>query len=72
VPQITGGTLPDGPVSEKVSVKHSVAKLTATPAFVATLPPTLENFCHSNFYCYFIYKWPNSGLLVFFGIYLKN
>ncbi len=40
VPQITGGTLPAGPVNEKVSVRHWVAVLAATPAAVATLPPT--------------------------------
>jgi hypothetical protein len=40
VPQITGGTLPAGPVNEKVSVRHWVAVLafTTVPA-VATLPP---------------------------------
>ena len=29
---MTGGTLPDGPVTEKVSVRHCVARLTAFPA----------------------------------------
>jgi hypothetical protein len=32
VPQITGGTLPAGPVSEKVSVRQSLAVLTFTLA----------------------------------------
>ena len=40
VPQMTGGTLPAGPVNEKVSVRHCVAVLTAFPAAVAVLPPT--------------------------------
>ena len=38
-PHITGGTLPAGPVREKVSVKQSVAVLTATPAATVVLPP---------------------------------
>ena len=40
VPQMTGGTLPDGPVNEKESVKHCVAELIIFPAAVAELPPT--------------------------------
>ena len=40
VPQITGGTLPAGPVNEKVSVRHWVAVLIFLPSAVATLPPT--------------------------------
>ncbi len=38
-PQMTGGTLPAGPVREKVSVRQSVAVLTATPAATVVLPP---------------------------------
>jgi hypothetical protein len=38
VPHMTGGVLPDGPVSEKVSVRHSVAMLIALPP-AAMLPP---------------------------------
>ena len=34
-----GGALPAGPVNEKVSVRHWVAKLTYFPAAVAMLPP---------------------------------
>ncbi len=37
---MTGGALPGGPVNVNVSVRHSVAVLTATPGAVATLPPT--------------------------------
>ena len=40
VPQIIGGALPLGPVSEKVSVRHWVAWATTFPAAEATLPPT--------------------------------
>jgi hypothetical protein len=41
VPQITGGTLPAGPVRENVSVRHWVAELILTPAAsVVVLPPT--------------------------------
>ena len=37
---MTGGALPAGPVSEKVSVRHWVAELIFFPAVVAMLPPT--------------------------------
>ena len=33
---MTGGTLPDDPVTENVSVKHWVARLTGAPSTVAT------------------------------------
>ena len=40
VPQITGGTLPPGPVSENVSVRQLLAKATRTaPAAGVILPP---------------------------------
>ena len=44
VPQITGGTLPAGPVNENESVRHCEAELIALPVTrsvpVAVLPPT--------------------------------
>ena len=36
---MTGGTLPAGPVSENVSVRHCVAVLTGAPAGLVMLPP---------------------------------
>ncbi len=39
---MTGGTLPAGPVSEKVSVWHWVTWFIILPASVAELPPTSQ------------------------------
>ena len=40
---MVGGTLPAGPVNEKMSVRHWVARLTGLPLAVkAVLPPTSQ------------------------------
>jgi hypothetical protein len=41
VPQITGGTLEAGPVTEKVSVLHCVCSDTGTPPVVAVVPASV-------------------------------